>query len=120
MIQTLNRAIEGFQNMEPMYKDKEIEMYNRIIRKDLTDQDPYKTIEEFEIIKKTGHCAGGYDVFNLIWKQFWFNVTFMPAELPVVPKPAALELCIDNSQKKISFHPILYGLLLEFLLACEE
>ncbi|XP_071177817.1 uncharacterized protein [Mytilus edulis] len=115
VIQKLNRAIEDFQNMEPICKDTEIEMYNRIIRKDLTDQDPYKTIEEFEIMKKTGNCVGGYDVFNLIWKQFWFDVTFMPAELPVLPKPAALELCIDNSQQKISFHPFLYGLLLKFL-----
>lgn len=39
----------------------------------------------------------------------------MLVELPVLPKPAALELCIDHSQKHVSFHPFLYGLLLEFL-----
>lgn len=39
----------------------------------------------------------------------------MIAEIPVLPKPAALELCIDNSQKHVSFHPFLYELLLEFL-----
>ncbi|CAC5355433.1 unnamed protein product [Mytilus coruscus] len=87
----------------------------QIINKDLIDQDPYKTIEEFEQLKEEGHVVGGYNTFILVWERCWFDVTFMPAEPTVLPKPAALELCIDNSQKKISFHPFLYGLLLEFL-----
>ncbi|CAC5355436.1 unnamed protein product [Mytilus coruscus] len=113
--QTLNNTIKAFENTSPLYKVHEIAMYIRIIKKDLIDQDPYKTIEEFEQLKREGHVVGGYNAFILVWERCWFDVTFMPAELPVLPKPAALELCIDNSQKKISFHPFLYGLLLEFL-----
>ncbi|CAC5355448.1 unnamed protein product [Mytilus coruscus] len=52
VIQTLNRTITAFQNMAPSCKDIEIEMYKRIISKYLTDQDPYNTIEEFEIMRK--------------------------------------------------------------------
>ncbi|XP_052074021.1 uncharacterized protein LOC127711905 [Mytilus californianus] len=113
--QTLNNTIKAFENISPNYKVHEIAMYNRIINKDLIDQDPYKTIEEFEQLKEEGHVVCGYNAFILVWERCWFDVTFMPAELPVLPKPAALELCIDNSQKKISFHPLLYGLLLEFI-----
>ncbi|CAC5355442.1 unnamed protein product [Mytilus coruscus] len=113
--QSLNNTIKAFENISPVYKNHEIALYNRIINKDLIDQDPYRTIEEFEQLKGEGHVVCGYNAFILVWERCWFDVTFMPAELPVLPKPAALELCNDSSQKKISFHPFLYGLLLEFL-----
>ncbi|CAG2244451.1 unnamed protein product [Mytilus edulis] len=82
---------------------------------DLVHQDPYRTTNEFEKLKEKGHVLYGYDTLVLAWKECYFDVTFMLAELPVLPKPAALELCIDFSQKHICFHPFLYGLLLEFL-----
>ncbi|CAC5379872.1 unnamed protein product [Mytilus coruscus] len=114
--QTLNRTNERFQNLSPICKIDEIEIYSRIINQDLIFQDPYKTIEEFEHFKKEGYEISGCGVFTLVWERCWFDVTFMAAEtLLILPKPAALEFCIDHSQRKISFHPFLYGLLLEFL-----
>ncbi|VDI79886.1 Hypothetical predicted protein [Mytilus galloprovincialis] len=40
---------------------------------------------------------------------------YLDDELPVLPKPVAVELCIDRNQTYVSFHPFLYGLLLEYL-----
>ena len=113
--QVLNRTFERFRNLSRIAKIHEIAISNRIIEQDLIIQDLYKTIEELEHFKKEGYEISGCNVFTLVWERCWFDVTFMTAELPVLPKPAALELCIDYSQKKISFHPFLYGLLLEFL-----
>ncbi|CAG2247009.1 CDC5 [Mytilus edulis] len=107
--------IQAFEKMQPICLVREIPIYNKIISEDLKCQDPYITIEQFKLFKKQGIQVGWHSAFLLVWEQCWFDVTFMPAELPVLPKPAALELCIDNTKKKISFHPFLYGLLLEFL-----
>ncbi|CAG2194691.1 unnamed protein product [Mytilus edulis] len=113
--QILNRTFERFRNLSRIAKIHEIAISNRIIEQDLIIQDPYKTIEELEHFKKEGYEISVCNVFTLVWERCWFDVTFMTAELPVLPKPAALELCIDYSQKKISFQPFFYGLLLEFL-----
>ncbi|VDI25833.1 Hypothetical predicted protein [Mytilus galloprovincialis] len=112
--QTLHRDIEAlFNKSNTVYENI---LYTTIINDiDLVHQDPYRTTHEFEKLKDKGHVFYGYDTLILAWKECYFDVTFMPAELPVLPKPAALELCIDNSQKHISFHPFLYALLLEFL-----
>lgn len=112
--QTLHCDTEAFRKRE--HSDNEIALYNSIIYDvDLVHLDPYRTTDEFEKVKEKGHVLIGYDTFTLAWKRSYFDVTFMIAELPVLPKPAALELCIDNSKKHVSFQPFLYGLLLEFL-----
>ncbi|CAG2250792.1 unnamed protein product [Mytilus edulis] len=113
--QTLTRTYERFVKFSSIFKTHEIAIYNRIIKQDLNIQDPYKTIEQIEQFKKEGYEISECDVLTLVWERCWFDVTFMTPELPILPKPAALELCIDRSQKNISFHPFLYGLLLEFL-----
>ncbi|CAC5422006.1 unnamed protein product [Mytilus coruscus] len=111
---TINCDFDAFRQKK--HNIDELSLYEKIIKEiDFIDQDPYRTNDEFEKMKENGHVLIGYDALNLAWKQCYFDVTFMLAELPVLPKPAALELCIDNSQKLVSFHPFLYGLLLEFL-----
>ncbi|CAC5422016.1 unnamed protein product [Mytilus coruscus] len=101
---------------EKQYSSHEIALYNNIIDIDLLYQNPYKTTEEFEKLKEKGFVLFGYDAFNIARKQCYFDVTFMLAELPVLPTPAAMELLFNNSQKHVSFHPFLYGLLLEYIL----
>ncbi|CAC5363815.1 unnamed protein product [Mytilus coruscus] len=112
--QTLHRDIDAFRKTD--HTAPEIDLYKRIIFDiDFIDHDPYRTTDEFEQMKDRGHALIGSDAFILAWKRCYFDVTFMLAELPILPKPAALELCIDNSKKSVSFHPFVYGLLLEFL-----
>ncbi|CAC5422013.1 unnamed protein product [Mytilus coruscus] len=112
--QTLYDDIEAFRHKQHSVHD--ITLYNRIISDtDRIHQDPYRVIDEFEKLKEKGHVLIGYEALNLAWKRCYFDVTFMLVELPVLPKPAAQELCIDHSQSYVSFHPFLYGLLLEFL-----
>lgn len=112
--QTLQRDIAAFRKRD--HTTLEIDQYKSIIYDiDFVYNDPYRTIDEFERMKKWAPVLIGYDSFILAWKRCYFNVTFMLAELPILPKPAALELCIDLSQKRVEFHPLIYGLLLEFL-----
>ncbi|CAC5422244.1 unnamed protein product [Mytilus coruscus] len=113
--QTRNEVFKKFENITRKRQNSEIEIYNSVIDEDLTYQDPYKTFKLFKQLKKDGHEVGSYKLCKLIWNECCFDVTFMPAEVSILPKPAALELCIDPGKNRVSFNPISYGFLLEFL-----
>ncbi|CAG2244439.1 unnamed protein product [Mytilus edulis] len=112
--QTIHCDVRGL--VKKQYKDDVIALYNRLIYDiDLVHQDPYKTTYEFEQLTENNETLIGYNSLCLAWKQSYFDVTFMQPELPILPRPVAVEFCIGIDQKHISFHPYLYGLLLEYL-----
>ncbi|CAG2247013.1 unnamed protein product [Mytilus edulis] len=95
---TLGQLITTFR--KTLLNVTEIALYKSIIYEiDLVHQDPYRTIKHFEKVMERGHDLLGYNAMALAWKRCYYDVTFMRAELPVLPKPAALELCIEISQK---------------------
>ncbi|CAC5355435.1 unnamed protein product [Mytilus coruscus] len=117
--QLVKNTTEKFSKMSRIRKIQEVKIYEQLINQDLINQDPYTLIEKLKNFKEEGHEVGGYFLFVFLWKGCCFEVTFMPAEVVILPKPAALELCVQCNEnknvKKVSFHPILYRLLLEFL-----
>ncbi|CAC5422237.1 unnamed protein product [Mytilus coruscus] len=115
IVQTLEEVLTTFENMPRDCKNNEIKVYNSVIDEDLTNQDPYKTFKQFKQLKTDGFEIGSYKLFKCVWDACCFDVPFMPAEVSILPKPAALELCIDPSKNRVIFNPILYGLLLEYL-----
>lgn len=101
--------------MTSRVKIRKIEIYNTVIKQDLIIQDTCRTFKQFKQIKKEGHEMIAYKLFRLLCKQCWFDVTFMPALVIILPKPAALELCSYKRGNNISSHTISYAFLLEYL-----
>ncbi|XP_071177818.1 uncharacterized protein [Mytilus edulis] len=115
----VKNTLEKFSKMSRIRKMQEVKIYEKLIDQDVINQDPYTLIEKLKNFKEEGHEVNGYLLFLFLWKGCCFEVTFMASEVVILPKPAALELCVQCNEnknvKKVSFHPILYGLLLEFL-----
>ncbi|VDI13358.1 Hypothetical predicted protein [Mytilus galloprovincialis] len=111
--ESIQRSYEELNNHKTVHDiEPVIDIINNI---DSIYKDPYRTTEKFEELKANGQLLIGYDVLINAWKRYYFDVTFMLAELPVLPEPAAVELLIDKKQTSVTFHPFLYGLLLEYL-----
>lgn len=110
----LTVTIDNFKQLSSVRKKREIEIYNRVIKNDLVNPNLFTTLAEFKRYEDEGQEVGAYNLFIVLSMGCFFDVTFMLAEVQILPKPAALELLL-NREKMIGFQPVLFGLLLEYM-----